>query len=317
MTSDLNRKARIVTVSATSRLVTFSPKLRGQVLFGKQISGVRQVAMRALRSLQAQRRRVTSAMVLIFVAAASIAFLTLADGDLGSLASLAREIIPPNLPASARNPIAAGLITQDENRTPGTDFTGAYVLGVEHLSASSSMIEILVPAGVEGTYLAVVTVSEGVEYECTILHHYRDRLYCIGPSLPGASQTNLRIFRIDEVDGSQFLVFEADYATSELALLDTRSPEFMPLPIQTPTPAPTPTRFIVLTADDSDPDDGHPPPAPPVATDTPPSAPPTATDMPPPADTPIPPPPTESPKPTKPGPCNRGHPENCPPTPGS
>ena len=86
------------------------------------------------------------------------------------------------------------------------------------------MLLIFVPAGVEGAYRAIVTASEGVEYQCVILLQYTDRLYCIGPSLPEASEINIRIFRIDEVDGSQTLVFETNYTTGEFAPLATPSP---------------------------------------------------------------------------------------------
>lgn len=338
ITSDLFRKAQTATVSATSRLAFLSPNLRAQVLLGELISGVRQVATRTVESLQAQRRWITSAIVLVFVAAVPIAFLILAVGDLDSLARFAREIFPRNLPAIARNSNAAGLFTQDENRPPGTDFAGAYVSGVEHLSASSSMIQIFVPAGVEGTYQAVVTVSERVEYQCAILHHYPFWLYCIVPSLTEASQINLRIFRIDEIDGSQFLVFEANYTTGEFAPLAAPSPEFTPNPTQTSTPTQTPIRSLVQTADDSDSGDDHPPPATPAATDTPPPATPAATETPPPATPaatetppPVPPAATETPPPIPPAvtetpprtinehSCNSkpGHPRYCTPSPDS
>ena len=242
MTSDLSRKTWTATVGATTRLAALSPKLRAQVLSGMRISGVRQVARRMVESLQEQRRWVTSAMVLLFVAAVPIAILTMADGDLNSLARFAAEIIPRNPPAREANPNtfgrqetptddpnAAGGFTLDEARTPGTDFAGAYVVGVEHLSADSSLLQIFVPAGVEGTYKAIVSASEGVEYQCVILHPYTDRLHCFGPRLPEESQINVQIFKIDEVDGSQNLVFETNYTTGEFDSLATPSPDFAPL----------------------------------------------------------------------------------------
>ena len=79
------------------------------------------------------------------------------------------------------------------------------------------MLQIFVPAEVEGTYQAAVAASEGLEYECAILHHYTDRLYCIGPRLPGESQINLRVFKLDEVEGSQRLVFETNYTVETAA----------------------------------------------------------------------------------------------------
>jgi hypothetical protein len=188
-------------------------------------------------------------------------------------------MIPRNPLAIARNqnalgstPLnAAGLFTQDETRPPGTDFAGAYVSSVEHLSADSSMFQIIVPAGVEGTYQAVVSQSEGVEYQCLILHHYTDRLHCVGPTLLEASQLNIRIFRIDELDGSRILVFETNYTTAEIAFLATPSPTFTPTPTQTPTHTQTPIWILVRTAAESDSGsgDGHPLPTPPAATETP------------------------------------------------
>ncbi len=215
------------------------------------------------------------------------------------------NIYPRSLPAIARIPNAAGLFTQDEARTLGTDFAFAYASSMEHLSADSSMFQIIVPAGVEGTYIAVVTASEVVEYRCIILQPYTDRLHCIGPPLPEASQISLRIFKIDELYGTQILVFETNYTTGEIAALATPSPTYTPTPTQTPTFTHTPIRSLVRTADESGSgsDDDPPPPATLAATE-----PPEPTEPPPPP----PPEPTDKPKP-----CNKGHPENCPPTPDS
>ena len=237
MTSDLSWKTWTATVSATLRLAALSLKLRAQVLIGEGISGLRRVGMGTVELLQVRRKWVTFAMVLLFVAAIPIALLTAADSDLNSLARFAAEIISRNPPAREGNPNtfgrqdtstedtdATGLFTIDEARTPGTDFSGAYVSRVEHLSADSSMIQIFVPAGVEGTYLAVVTASEGQEYECVILPQFTDQLYCIGPLLPQASQINVQILKINEVDGSQSLVFETNYTTGEFAPLPTPAP---------------------------------------------------------------------------------------------
>ena len=237
VTGDLSRKTWTATVGATSRLAALSPKRRSKVQSGEPTAGVRQVARRMVESLQTQKRWVTPAMVLLVVAAVPITFLTLANGDLGVLAGFAREIIPRNPPAGEGDanafgrqetptdePNAEGRFTLDG--TPGTDFTGAYVSNVEHLSASNSLLQVIVPAGVDGTYLAVMTASEEVEYECVILLQYSDRLYCIGPLLPDASQINIRIFRIDELNGSQHLVFQTNYTTGEFAPLATPSPAF-------------------------------------------------------------------------------------------
>ena len=237
VTGDLSRKTWTATVSATSRLAALSPKLRAQVLSRAGISRLRRVAKGTVELLQARRKWVTSAIVLLLVAAVPIAFLTVADGDLDSLAGFASEIIPRNPPAdegdpnpfgrqvaATDEPNAAGRFTLDGTRTPGTDFAGAYISSVEHLSANNSMLQIFVPAGVEGTYLAIVNASEEVEYQCVILLQYSDRLYCIGPSLPDASQINIRIFRIEEYDGSPQLVFETTYTTGEFDPLATPAP---------------------------------------------------------------------------------------------
>ena len=220
------------TDNVETHLAASSTIVRARVVFSERISGVRQLARRMMDSLQVQRRWVIFAMVLLFVAAIPIAFLSVADGDLSSLVRFVSEIIPRNGPAGAGNANSVGrqeTPTHDPNdgtRTPGTDFAGAYILSVEHLSADSSMLKIRVPAGVEGSYQAVVTVSDVLEYKCTFLSHYTDRLYCIGPLLPAMREINIRIFGIDEVDGSQNLVFETNYTTGEFGPLATPSPVF-------------------------------------------------------------------------------------------
>ena len=229
LTTDLSRKAWAATVRASSRLTALSPNLRAEVLTRARALDVRQVVNWMLEFLQTRRRWVTSAMVLAFLAVVPIAILKGADVDLSSLFSFSREIISRNPavvdgdhPTSGRqdspgdDPNASGRLNSEGPRSPGTDFAGAYVSHVEHLSADSSMLQIVVPAGVEGTYKAIVTGSEPLEFQCVILHHYTDRLYCVGARLPDGSEINLRIFRIDEVEGSQTLVFETNYTTGEL-----------------------------------------------------------------------------------------------------
>ena len=235
----VDRKIWAATLTGTTRQESSSPNVLARVLSSQGISRVHQLSIRLMDSLQRQRRWVISAMVLLFVALISITFLTITDGGLSSLARLAREIIPRNPPvlegnantfglqeAPSEEPNDAGLFAADSTRTPGTDFAGAYVLSVEHVSTDSSMLRIRVPAGVEGTYKAVVTVSERLEYECVFLHHSTDSLYCVGPLLPEASKINLRIFKIDEADGSQNLVFETNYSIGKFAPQATPSPVF-------------------------------------------------------------------------------------------
>jgi serine/threonine protein kinase len=104
----------------------------------------------------------------------------------------------------------------------------------------------------------------------------------------------------------------------------TQTPTEEVLATSSPTPTSTNTPWFTYGNPTDPPDDDDPSgPPPPTSTSVDPTntplpeptdAPP-ATDPPPP-DTPIPPPPpTSPPEPTKQKPCNKGHPENCPPTP--
>lgn len=237
--SDLSRKSGRDPFIATTPLATVGPKPQTQGPIGGWNLRLRQFAERTLESIKSRRRWQIIVIVLVLLAAVPIALQTATGGGLNSLVGLARGIVSGNLTAVERDPNvfgrqqtptdeanAAGLFTLEDNRTPGTDFSGAYVFGLEHLSANSSMLQIFVPAGVDGTYLAIVSASEGLEYQCVILHHYTDRLHCIGPSLPEASQVNLQIFKIDEADGSQILVFETNYTTGEFTPLPAPTPAF-------------------------------------------------------------------------------------------
>jgi hypothetical protein len=170
-----------------------------------------------------------------------IVVVRVANIDLVSLVGFASETSPRSPSALAANADAAGnqesstagvnpmLVTADGIYAPGTDFRGAYVLGVEHLSEGRSMLEIYVPAGVEGDYQAIVTAAESLEFQCVVLHHYTDRLYCIGTRLEDGSQVNVSIFRIDDGQDSQTLIFQADYTTGEdIPLVVPTQPAFVP-----------------------------------------------------------------------------------------
>jgi hypothetical protein len=230
-TSEFTRMTRTAAVRATTRLTALGPTLRAEALPREGVLGLRQVARRAAQTLRMQNRWVISGIALALVVAASIAILKVANVDINSLNGFSGQIIPRNALATGRDSEPPnGQEAQDSNPTelftgavafvPGTDFRGAFISGVEHLSGNSTMLEIFVPAGVEGNYHAIVTASEGSEFQCVILHHYTDRLYCIGARLQEGSQVNVRIFRIDEVQGSSSLVFETDYTTGD----------FVPLP---------------------------------------------------------------------------------------
>ena len=190
-----------------------------------------------MESLIVQRRWAAFAIATALVAAGLIAILRVANVDLNSLTDIISGIIPRSPSGTGRDPELLNgqaasttgsnpidLSIEDGPKIPGTDFRGAYVSGVEYLSNGSSMLEIIVPAGVEGDYTAVVAASESLEFQCVILHHYTDRLYCIGERLQEGTQVNVRIFRIDEGRGSQDMVFEANYTIGE----------FVPPPQSTP-----------------------------------------------------------------------------------
>lgn len=224
MTNEISRKTRTAAILATTRLAALSPTLRAEEFPREGFLGMRRFARRAAQSLRMQSPWVTAAVALIFIAVASIGFLMVANVDLRSLTGSSGDISPPSptggeSESSGGQEVEAssnsGLFAGEDIYAPGADFRGAYVSGVEHLSNDSSMLEIYVPAGVEGDYHAVVTASEGLEFQCVILHHYTDRLYCIGARLLDGSQVNVRIFKIEEGQASQYLVFETDYTIGE------------------------------------------------------------------------------------------------------
>ena len=224
------RNGRAANRGATLRLGELSPNLGARTLGYGGISGIRGAAKKLLDSGRAEKRWVAVALVLAFMAA--ISYVILIVGDLNPLVAFVREIAPRAAEVSpaivgdagplsdqvAEEAGAVELFSGLVAGPPGTDFRGAYVSNVEHLSNESSLLEIFVPAGVEGKYQAVVTASEGMVFECVILHQYTDRLYCIGSRLTEGSQVNVKIFWIDEVGGSQSLVFETDYTTGEIVI---------------------------------------------------------------------------------------------------
>ena len=224
------RNGRGASGDSATQYGELGPNLRVLVSGSRGVSGARYNARRILGSLGAERRWLVAAVMVVAVAA--ILYLIVSLADLNPLIAFAREIVSRTTEvstASIQDPQAPGeqpvegggpLSTFGEEVAgpPGTDFRGAYVSNVEHLSNESSMLEIFVPAGVEGEYHATVTGSEGLEFECVILHHYSDRLYCIGARLLDGSQVNVKIFWISALDGSQMLVFETNYTTGEVVL---------------------------------------------------------------------------------------------------
>ena len=66
------------------------------------------------------------------------------------------------------------LLSPVETPIPGSDFSGAYILGVSHTSSTRSMLRIHVPAGLEGRYGAIVQISQEEEFNC--VSSWRKRL---------------------------------------------------------------------------------------------------------------------------------------------
>ena len=215
------------TRQALSSLIT-----RARDRFGVMTSGARRLASRALDYLLVHKGWTASALALIAVAVISIYLLSVARDSSSSRNGSVREMDPRNPPAietRASSVDRQGTPTSDpEEGAPvlGTNFAGAYILSVEHISPNRSMLQLRVPAGLEGTYRAVVTARIGLDFECTSLRQYSDLLFCLGPLLPETSRINLRIFRIDELDGSSELVFETNYTTGETIPTATPSPVF-------------------------------------------------------------------------------------------
>ncbi len=114
----------------------------------------------------------------------------------------------------------------------GTDFAGAYVLEVRHLSSTRTMFRIRVPLGVEGGYQALVKMSQESEFQCVVLKDRADELFCIGPRL-SIGRAEISVFHLNAPGESPTLVFEVSYFIAE----DTVRPgPAFPVPVPTVAP---------------------------------------------------------------------------------
>ncbi len=72
--------------------------------------------------------------------------------------------------------------------TPFADtmFTGAYVYKYGFMSGNKYLVTIQLANNVSGDYYAMVGDQQ---YKCSVMSGYPNRLYCIGPSVPGGAQS--------------------------------------------------------------------------------------------------------------------------------
>jgi hypothetical protein len=208
-------------------------------------------------------------------------------------------------------------VTPTAPATRGDLFDGAYVEGVSPLAGDRSMVRIIVPLGVKGSYVAIVAVWQPHEFTCLLPEWYTDRLYCIGPRLPAGQRATLELFLLGSDGDPGLLVFETEFLVMEfLPTPQPTSGKVGPPPTLTPTatrtPTPTRTSTPVPTATSTIPPTATPTTPVPSATDT-------GTEIPPPpSDTPVPPTPepdTATPEPPTPEPPTPEPPTPEPPTP--
>jgi hypothetical protein len=206
-------------------------------------------------------------------------------------------------------------VTPTAPATRGDPFDGAYVEGVSPLAGDRSMVRIIVPLGVKGSYVAIVAVWQPQEFTCLLPEWYTDRLYCIGPRLPAGQRATLELFLLGSDGDPGLLVFETEFLVMEfLPTPQPTSGKVGPPPTLTPTatrtPTPTRTSTPVPTATATIPPTATPTTPVPSATDT-------ATEVPPATATETsPPPPTDTPE-TEPAPTETLVPPTTPPnTPG-
>ncbi len=206
------------------------------------------------------------------------------------------------------------LLSPVETPIPGSDFSGAYILGVSHTSSTRSMLRIHVPAGLEGRYGAIVQISQEEEFNCVVMEEEIRELICVGPRLSQGKAT-IKIFRLIEGGSSATMVFETSYYVLEE---DSSSLELPPAPTIEPSPTPTATLVVLPSSGNggSSGDKGSEDPPKPMSSATPVPVPSVA-----PVDTPISPtsmpiPPTDPPESTtKSNKCNEHRKSPCTPEP--
>ncbi len=171
------------------------------------------------------------------------------------------------------------------------DFSDAYVAGVVQVGEDQSIVKIVVPRGLQGTYKAVVSSFADWDFDCLIQARRAEGLDCFGPRLTAGSRATIRVFAIHPDGRPSPPLFEQSFSVLEEIPPGGHSPRdrvvFSPSPTLTATPSPSLTPSATITASDTPLPTATPTPSPvptsPSATPIP------ATDTPsPPTDTPVP-----------------------------
>ena len=212
-----------------SRLANWGPNTRSSLLVNRAASNLQSLIGRLREAYGGQKLWAPVGAVIVIVVAARLVTSALANssrelpvGSGGRDRSSAVQDAPlvdssqgpfgfPETPQPAGIVIPFELLLVAPTPDPASDFEGAQVLGVTHLSATSSMMHINAPSDSEGVYRAVLTTSEDLDFQCLTLEGYANRLYCVGPRLQEGTLIGVRIFRVDENTGSQVLIFETEY----------------------------------------------------------------------------------------------------------
>ena len=214
-----------------SRLANWGPNTRSSLLLNRAASNLQSLKGRLTEAYGGQKLWAAVGVVIVIVVAARLVTSALANssrelpvGSGGRDRSRAVQDAPlvdssqgpfgfPETPQPPGIVLPFELLLVAPTPDPASDFEGAQVLGVTHLSATSSMMmmHIKAPSDSERVYKAVLTTSEDLDFQCLTLEGYANRLYCVGPRLQEGTLIGVRIFRVDEDTGSQVLIFETEY----------------------------------------------------------------------------------------------------------
>lgn len=196
-------------VRAALRLTKLTMILRERgSLVAEGMPGVRQAMEAVWETLRNRRAWVIIAGTLAIALGGT-------RGAMRLMVNSGETLDPEKAPSPSEGLIPLAPFMPSGTDSPVVDFLGAYVLEVTHLSTDSSMIGISFPVELEGDYRAVVTMAEEQDFQCVILAYYPHRLYCAGPLLEEGKLARIRVFRIDEGQALQRLVFETQYYIGE------------------------------------------------------------------------------------------------------
>jgi hypothetical protein len=229
-----------------SRSVRWLRNVRESVLFTRAASSFRSITDSPWRVIQGQNLWVIAAGAAVIVIAGRLVISAFAGPNPIAPDSASEAVEPSMDPESALAAIResgfelpeisepSGIVLPLElfsaaaTPPPEGEFGGAYVLGVTHLTDNSSLVRMFVSSVPEGSYHAVVVGSEELDYQCLTLEGLADRLYCVGPRLHGDGLIRLSLFRINEANGTQVVVFETEFNFAD-APIPTDSTPVVPI----------------------------------------------------------------------------------------